>query len=342
MNMLTAAGGRENDPSAPHPLDGAFGADWLATQVYPPTEYVVPGLIPEGASILVAAPKIGKSWMVLGIALAAADGGEVFGSIPVKQRPVLYLALEDGQRRLQDRMRKLGAAAPAELLFMIALDRPVDETIMAFLENYAGRKPLVILDTLGRVKGAYGGNDAYGNDYAQLGMLKGLVDAHPGSSLLIVHHTNKGEKTDFLDSVSGTQGIAGAVDSILAIKRDRNAVRSTLHISSRDAREGEYAMDMTDGVWTLVGGSLDAAQGAAERPDSAPDGDLKQRVLRVVNDCPDGVSPSTVAALIPGLEPGGAKQVSNRLAELAKDGKIAWLARGKYGPLPQAEHIPIP
>ena len=96
MNMLTAAGGRENDPSAPHPLDGAFGADWLATQVYPPTEYVVPGLIPEGASILVAAPKIGKSWMVLGIALAAADGGEVFGSIPVSSAPSCTSRLRTG------------------------------------------------------------------------------------------------------------------------------------------------------------------------------------------------------------------------------------------------------
>jgi AAA domain len=51
--------------------DGA----WLDAQVFPPLSYAVPGLIPEGSVLLVGAPKIGKSWLVLAVGLAASDGG---------------------------------------------------------------------------------------------------------------------------------------------------------------------------------------------------------------------------------------------------------------------------
>ena len=61
--------------TAPDPLDGAFTAAWLTSQTFAPVEYVVPGLIPEGLTLLVAAPKVGKSWMVLDLAHAAATGG---------------------------------------------------------------------------------------------------------------------------------------------------------------------------------------------------------------------------------------------------------------------------
>ena len=85
--------------------DGA----WLDRQEFPPLAYAVPGLVPEGSVLLVGPPKIGKSWLVLTIALAAASGGKALG-LDIPKRPVLYLALEDGDRRLQDRCRRLLAA----------------------------------------------------------------------------------------------------------------------------------------------------------------------------------------------------------------------------------------
>ncbi|MBV8539076.1 MAG: AAA family ATPase [Pseudonocardiales bacterium] len=83
--------------------DGA----WLDAQRFHPLRYLVPGVIPEGSTLLVGPPKIGKSWFVLACALATACGGYALGVIPIEKRPVLYLALEDGDRRLQDRCRTL-------------------------------------------------------------------------------------------------------------------------------------------------------------------------------------------------------------------------------------------
>ena len=59
-------------------LEPAFDAAWLMRQHFPPTKYVVPGIIPEGLTLLVAAPKIGKSWMVLGLGVELG-GIRVFG-----------------------------------------------------------------------------------------------------------------------------------------------------------------------------------------------------------------------------------------------------------------------
>src|SRR5262245_22228946 len=48
----------------------------LQTKVFPPVRIIVPGLIPEGVTIVAGKPKIGKSWLALDI--CAAIAGERF------------------------------------------------------------------------------------------------------------------------------------------------------------------------------------------------------------------------------------------------------------------------
>jgi AAA domain len=84
-----------------------FTAAALRTMPFPPVSYVVPGLIPEGLTILAGRPKIGKSWLVLDLAIGTATGQNVLGGIKVVEGDVLYCALEDNPRRLQRRITKL-------------------------------------------------------------------------------------------------------------------------------------------------------------------------------------------------------------------------------------------
>ena len=49
-------------------------AQLMATK-FRPIQYVIPGIIPEGLTILAAPPKVGKSWMVLDLAYQLANGG---------------------------------------------------------------------------------------------------------------------------------------------------------------------------------------------------------------------------------------------------------------------------
>ena len=59
----------------------------------PKRTFCVETLLPEGISMLGGAPKVGKSWMVLLLALQVAKG-EPLWNLPTKQGTVLYLALE--------------------------------------------------------------------------------------------------------------------------------------------------------------------------------------------------------------------------------------------------------
>ena len=82
----------------------------LRRKEFAPARYVVPGYIAEGCTLLAGRPKLGKSWLVLEMGLAVAMGGVCLGGIACEQGAVLYLALDDNQRRLQKRVNKvLGA-----------------------------------------------------------------------------------------------------------------------------------------------------------------------------------------------------------------------------------------
>lgn len=310
-----------------------FNAQWLMEQQFPPISYVVPGVIPEGMTLLVAAPKIGKSWMVLGLGVELARGGYAFGTLPVGlPRPVLYLALEDGPRRLQDRLTRL---APEEispsLEFQVTIETDqVLGRITSFLAQYAGADPVVILDTLGKVMPPAGNASQYGHDYRVMAQLKATCDAVPGSSLIIVHHTRKGVGTDFLDAVSGTQGIAGAADTVLVLKRERHEDRATLQVTSRDAAEGEYSLILTDsGAWELDGTDLTEASQAAQAARATEGvGDRMAEVIATVTRFPEGIKPRDLKTLMPDVS--GLDEYLRRAVDAQR---IVKLARGLYAPV---------
>jgi hypothetical protein len=312
-----------------------FDAAWLMQQKFPAVQYVVPGIIPEGMTLLVAAPKIGKSWMVLGLGVELARGGLAFGVVPTgKPRPVLYLALEDGPRRLQDRLLRLNPdSISANLEFITQVPQgEVLSTIREFMNQYVGHDPVVILDTLGKVMPPAGNGSQYGHDYKVLSDLKATSDAVPGSSLVIVHHTRKMDAGDFLDAVSGTQGIAGAADTVLLLKRERQEKRATLHVTSRDAAEGEYALTLTDnGRWELDGDSLaQASESAKLAKATAGLGDKSTDVINKIADFPAGISPAELKVLLPDINP---STIDVYLKRAFESGRIAKSSRGKYTPV---------
>jgi AAA domain/Toprim domain/FaeA-like protein len=315
-------------------LAGLHDGTWLDAQIFQPLDYAVERILPEGLALLAGAPKIGKSWLVLQLALGVSYGGTVLSRIYVKQRPVLYLALEDGDRRMQDRCRKLlGEDARIPPLFhYITRVTPgnVIATVEAWLDQLpAGAPPLVILDTLGKVMPpALQGESAYQRDYRIGTDLKNLADTRPGMSLLVNHHDRKAGAEDFVDQVSGTNGLAGAADSILILTRRRLERDGIISVTGRDVTEGEYAVGFEDAHrWTLDGDSWDAAQAAAVlRRASSNVGDRSVDILGYVNKHPEGVSTKDVTD-----EFGEAAR--QYLRRLDKAGRIRRSHRGIYCPI---------
>ena len=304
--------------------------DWLDAQVFPPTHWAVPGILPEGFGLLTGAPKVGKSWLVLGFALAVASGGVALGGIALcKPRPVLYLALEDGESRLQSRSRQLLGLGPIPALMDVVTDvdmRSVLPLIGLWLDQHRGQNPLVALDTLGKVMPpALPGEGAYGRDYRVGGWLKGIVREHPGSTLLVVHHVRKVTADDWMDSTSGTNGLNGSADFTVNIHRARNQADALLRVTGRDVLEAEYAVTTSAGAWTLVGSDLaEAARNATQVRATAGLGDSSAAIVDFVTGYGQPVAPKDVEAA---LQMPDARRY---LARLAEAGRLIKVGRGLY------------
>ena len=235
-----------------------FTAHDLMAAEFPEPRWAIPGIVAEGLNILVGAPKLGKSWLCLGLAVAVASGGKALGTIDVEQGPVLYAALEDPPRRLQNRLTLVLGKEPIpdDLHMVTSLPRLPD--LAGFLTGWLDEHPtarLVIIDVLRKVRPLSDGRgNAYNEDYDTLSYLKDVAVKY-GIAILLVHHTRKAlDDADVFNEVSGSTGLTGAADAILIAKRARNTADAVLHITGRDVAEREYGMtwDTDRCMWTLL------------------------------------------------------------------------------------------
>ena len=232
----------------------------LKAMAFGPVRYIVPRLVPEGVTLLIGRPKIGKSWLALDLAIATASGRSVLGSLKPVQGDVLYLALEDSRQRLKRRLDKLLSSAewPTRLALVQMGDWPrADqgglEDIAAWCKA-AVAPNLVIIDTLERFrKPAVGRQQLYAADTEAIASLQPISIKY-GVAILVLHHDRKAEADDPFDTVSGTLGLTGAADTILILKR-RPDGGLVLHARGRDIEESDTALQFnkTSCRWTILG-----------------------------------------------------------------------------------------
>jgi hypothetical protein len=230
----------------------------LMTRDFAEMRWAVPDILPEGGTILAGRPKTGKSWLTLGLAVAVAAGVPALGGIEVAQGEVLYLALEDGPRRLRRRLEKVlgarGLAAPQGLHLATGWPRSGEgglQRIDEWLHAHPAAR-LVIVDTLARIRDrrSEAGN-LYEEDYLALARLKDLGDRY-ACAVVVVHHTRKGAAEDPLESIHGTLGLTGAADCVLVLKRARQCDEARLFVTGRDVDEHEVLLvwERTRCVWS--------------------------------------------------------------------------------------------
>ena len=228
--------------------------------------FAVPGLIPEGVTILGGPPKGGKSWLVLSVGLSLASGGKILGALRNgAPRPVLYLALEDSDRRMQRRCAELGYHQIPEKFEYITQCRPgrVLEEIAAWLGKHKGERPLVIIDTWGKIMmPAARGETVYERDYRLGGQVAQMAAAEPGCAVLINHHVRKERATDWIELISGTNAVTGFADTVAVLVRKRHETTGRLLVTGRDVEEQTYQMCGFP-QWSMEGGELSAAAIAA-------------------------------------------------------------------------------
>ena len=140
------------------PPDGIRTGEWLMGQTFPDLYWHVENLIPEGFTLNVGGPKLGKSWLMHNIALASASGGTVLSERldrPPRVAPGPR-GLEPAVEVPHHQARLRHQPPPGEWSYLTA-SRPVDGPARSSPTGSTGSKPiepppLVIIDTLGRVK----------------------------------------------------------------------------------------------------------------------------------------------------------------------------------------------
>jgi hypothetical protein len=233
----------------------------LQTMTFEPIKYVVPGVIVEGLTIIAGKPKLGKSWLMFHAAIAVASGEFTLGKIQCAQGDVLYCALEDSERRLQSRMTKLCGFArpwPERMSYFCLGEVPrLNAGGIDMIREWIRSVPeprLIVIDTFATVRAPKkNGEPAYDADYESGKALQALANEY-GVAIVIVHHLRKLEADDVFDTVSGTLGLTGVVDTILVLKRNPGG-GTTLHGRGRDLEAFEKAIiwNADSCTWTLVG-----------------------------------------------------------------------------------------
>ncbi len=271
-----------------------FTLQELLARELPPVRWAIPDILPEGLTLLAGKPKLGKSWFALSVALSIAAGGFALGKQPVTQGEVLYLALEDNERRLQSRAKQLLASmsgVPSGIEFELHWPR-LDQGGLKHLEEYLETHPnvrLVVVDTWAKVspQSQSRQRSQYEGDYEALTPLKYVADTYR-VSILAVHHLRKMGADDVLDEITGSIGVTGAVDGALILKRERGQGEATLFVTGRDIeQEQQFALtfDPTTALWTLVGNAEEFKR-TKER----------QEIIDLLTEqLPDGMSPRQVA-----------------------------------------------
>jgi hypothetical protein len=301
----------------------AWTAAELLTTDFPEPKWAVPGVIAAGLTLFAGAPKVGNSWLGLGLVVSTITGGKALGRIDVDPGPALYLALEDTPRRLKSRLEKITAGDhPAGLdKLTIATECPPlpaggDQRIADWLDAHSDAR-LVVIDVLSKIRGmAAPDTPQYDRDYAAITRAKRIADDY-GVAVVVVHHTRKMESDDWMDEVSGTRGISGAADSILALKKLRGAADGILHVIGRDVEEAQYALSFSAelGSWSLL--DTPASEVAL--------GDTRRAVLNHVREH-EGDRPKDISDAL-GLD---YELVKKTCARMVKDGQLDSDGKGRY------------
>lgn len=246
------------DPTRPA-LD-LLTADEILTTDWPEPTWAIPNLLPVGLTILAGRPKIGKSWLALQIALAVASGGMALNE-RVERGPVLYLALEDTERRLKSRMQKQGWTLGLEVDFMRMgqFEQQIDD-----LRNGGGDRlarqieqmgyRCVAIDTLSR--SVYGDQSDVEAMTAALIPIQAMAHDQNSAVIMVDHHRKMFlSDPDCVTDILGSTAKGAMADSIWGLYKERGKAGAKLAITGRDIEEQTLALtfDGMLGCWHCEG-----------------------------------------------------------------------------------------
>ena len=227
------------------------------TMEFPPVEWVIDDFLPTGLTVLAAPAKSGKSYFCWNLALAVAEGGMALSKIPVQNpKQVLYLALDDAENLLQNRIHQLSKKTSTyenlnvitdfkgiklDLLGLRKLEQELDKNDTKFL----------IIDTFKHVepeitrKGT-----SYQIDYDAMIPIRKLAHRKNIAIILVTHTRKAPDPYNVWNEIQGSSGSQAGNDTMMMLKKETEDY-SVLHVVGRQVIQSEYAIVFDGGIWKL-------------------------------------------------------------------------------------------
>ena len=241
------------------PLETVSATD-LRSKEIEPLGFSIESILPFGLFILAGSSKIGKSWLALDMSNCVATGDN-FWNYPTTQGDVLYLALEDNNKRLKNRLSKISFGDdvynPMDIHFVTKAQKlgyGLSEQIREFLRDYPFTK-LIVIDTLQHIRNCNGFTGSYSGDYHDMDALRKIISGY-NLSMVLITHNHKSCESDPVNKVYGSAGLTGAADGIFVLEKNkRTGEKARLTIANRDTEGFQFELEFNrlSCRWLFVG-----------------------------------------------------------------------------------------
>ena len=239
-------------------IEKGINAVELQNKQFPPVNWFVKSLIPQGLTVIAGQSKIGKSWFLMQLGICVSTGRNFLGGWQCEQNGICYVSLEDGVELAQHRQKKLGLHVNEKLHYLDKWEHGF-EGVDKYFEKYPNIKVMMI-DTWGKFNIGYIKNN---NDYQEVSQyaekLQKIAHRH-NAGIILCHHTKKGASHDLnkgtgnndsVDSVSGSNALIATADTILILARPRGSTDGKLYVTGRRMWDKTIELTCADNwLWT--------------------------------------------------------------------------------------------
>ena len=215
-------------------------------------------ILVEGTCILSAKPKLGKSWLAMGMCLAVANGEDFMG-YKTRKCSTLYLDLETSEQLQQKRLKKMlkGAKPPSKFYLETETDT-IENGFVDQIENYLQQDPdigVVVIDVFQIIRSTAKSakETEYEHAYRDITPLNELAQKHHISIILVCHDRKAVDPDDPFSNILGSTGLQGAATQMMVMFRRRKD--EPIHISIKGKTiDGlpELNVKLENAEWSVV------------------------------------------------------------------------------------------
>jgi len=246
-------------------------------------------LLVEGTCILSAKPKLGKSWLVLGLCLAIAKGEDFLG-YKTRKCSALYLDLETSEQLQQKRLKKmLKDEEPPKNFYLETETDNLEDGFIDQIEYYLKQDPnigIVIIDVFQIIRSAAKSmkETEYAHAYRDITPLTELAQRNHLSILLVCHDRKAVDPDDPFSNILGSTGLQGAASQMIVMFRKRQ--NDPIHISIKGKTiDGlpEMNVKLEEAVWSVVEGAQTAEQEKAKLDKEYEESNIRKAVVAIID-----------------------------------------------------------